>query len=81
MRACWWGTLARGPRGVVFARGKDGRLFEMFRIDTSNRGEGELLSPTLATTEKFLFTPKEIDELAASVAKEANLLQKVRAPN
>ena len=70
-----------GPRGVVFFRAVDGRLFEMFRIDTSRRGEGEVLSPTLATPEKFLITPKGIGELAASVAKEAVLLQKVRAPN
>ena len=66
-----------GPRGVVFVRNKDGRLFEMFRIDTSKRGEGEFLSPTIATTEKFLFTPKEIEELAAWVVKEASLLKKV----
>ena len=70
-----------GPRGVVFIRGEDGRLFEMFRVDTSKRGEGEFLSPTLATSEKFLITPKEIEELAASVAKEAVLLQKIRDPN
>ena len=70
-----------GPRGVVFVRAVDGRLFEMFRIDTSKRGEGEFLSPTLATSEKFLITPKEIEELAASVAKGAILLQKIRAPN
>ena len=53
----------------------------MFRVDTSKRGEGEFLSPTLATSEKFLITPKEIEELAASVAKEAVLLQKIRDPN
>ena len=34
-----------GPRGVVFGRAVDGLLFEMFRIDASKRGEGELLSP------------------------------------
>ena len=65
----------------MFVRGEDGRLFEMFRVDTSKRGEGEFLSPTLATSEKFLITPKEIEELAASVAKEAVLLQKIRDPN
>ena len=69
-----------GPRGVVFIRGKGGRLFEMFRVDTSKRGEGEFLSPTLENTEKFLITPKEIEELAAWVAKQAVLLQKVRVP-
>ena len=65
----------------MFIRGGDGRLFEMFRVDTSKRGEGEFLSPTLATSEKFLITTKEIEELAASVAKEAVLLQRVRDPN
>ena len=68
-----------GPRVVVFVCGSDGRLSEVFRVDTSKRGEGELLSPTLAIAEKFLAIPKEIEEMAASVAKNANPLQKVHA--
>ena len=70
-----------GPRGVVLARAVDGRLLEMFRVGTGKRGEGEFLFPTLAASEKFFITPKEIEELAASVAKEAVLLRKIRAPS
>ena len=67
-----------GPRGVVFVRGLDGVLWEMFRIVTAKRGDGEFPSPILLTTQKFLVTPKEIEELAASVVSEASLLKQIR---
>ena len=67
-----------GPRGVVFVRGLDGVLWEMLRIDTAKRGDGELLSPFVLTTQKFLVSPKEIEELAAPVVSDASLLKKIR---
>ena len=77
MMACRLGTLGRGVWcSLVLWMVVSSKCSESTRAS-----EGRVISCPRLTSEKFLITPKEIEELAASVAKEAVLLQKVRAPN